>query len=57
MPARIISLFSAVAVFFHLRRQTEEPDVDRLLLDALNKTNREWSARNAVEKSHSLSRV
>ncbi len=57
MPARIVTMYAAVAAFFRLNRHKDEPDVERLLLDALNKTNRNWATRNMVEKSHSTSRV
>ncbi len=39
--------------FFGISKpKKQKPEVEQLLLNALNKTNRDWAARGMVEKSH-----
>jgi hypothetical protein len=50
MPARIFTLCAVVMGFFRFKQHRQEPDVEKLLLNALNKTNRDWAARGLIEK-------
>lgn len=49
MPARIIGLYAAVVAFIRLKWHREEPNVDQLLLNALNKSHQDWVERGWVE--------
>ncbi len=51
MPARIIGIVSAMAVFFGLRSMEPKPNIDDLIVNSFNKSHEKWVAKGWVEDS------
>jgi hypothetical protein len=50
MPARLISLRTAIAAFFGLKPNKQEPDMEQLFVDAYNKSKASWVEKGWIEK-------
>jgi hypothetical protein len=58
MPARIIAMYTAAAVFLGLRSKEPKPNVEDLIVNSFNKSHQKWIANGWVEEErHANQRV
>ena len=48
MPARLITLYTAVVALFGFRTMQSKPDVDELLTNSINKSYDSWVAKGYI---------